>query len=201
MIECEDFLPNYLQRRLIGIFYNKEFPWLYWKNVSGFDINELNKINKIDPNIRENFGFQHLIYHEKLKKAYDKKMYDNLNIPEIIKDAIEKKFNIKVNNIYRIMLGLTTADGSYKDTEYYVPHVDNFSPHSTLIYNINSHNGGTRFFKEKFTDTESLYTTKKTLSHIGISKQGSAILFDGFTYHAGAQPTTGDKMIINVNFT
>ncbi len=196
MQECEDFLPFFYQKRLLGLLSSNTFPWLYYKNVSGLDKNEMNILSKNDPNVREGFGFQHLVFG--FNQEFDIKRYDNIDFLSLFSTAIDKKFDVKVNKILRIMIGLTTSESTYKSNEYFCPHVDRFNEHQTLIYNVNTHTGGTRIFAEKFNGNPNF--TKKTLIHTAISKQGSAILFDGLTYHAGAQPTINDKIIININF-
>jgi len=196
MKECENFLPLFYQKRLQGLFGSNIFPWLYYKNVSGLDAAEMASLCKEDSNIREGYGFQHLIYGENQK--YDKRLYENLNFIELFSKAIKSKFSVEVNQILRIMVGLTLPDITYKPTQYFCPHVDRVTTHQTVIYNINTHDAGTRIFKEKFDGKPNL--DKKTHIHTAISKQGSAILFDGLTYHAGAIPNMFDKLIININF-
>ncbi len=196
MQEVENFFHPFEQKRLLGLLSSNSFPWLYYKNVSGLDKNEMKFAYSKDTNIREGFGFQHLILGN--NHQFDKKNYDNIDFLSMFTKSIKTKFDIEVLDIQRIMIGLTTSESSYKTNEYFFPHVDRFTPHKTLIYNVNTHDGGTRLFRERFDGK--MTVDKKTHIHTAISKQGSAILFDGFTYHAGAQPTTADKIIINVNF-
>jgi hypothetical protein len=84
-----------------------------------------------------------------------------------------------------------------------LPHVDTTIPHETCIYYINSTDGDTVLFDQKYDPSLSKHDNdnKKKTEHSRITPmQGKAVLFDGLRYHASNPSKTDLRFVLNINY-
>jgi hypothetical protein len=84
-----------------------------------------------------------------------------------------------------------------------MPHTDRIVPHETCIYYINSTDGDTVLFDQKYDTSLSVDVNDSKKKNV-ITKispvQGRAALFDGLQYHAGNPSKTNLRFVLNINY-
>ena len=84
-----------------------------------------------------------------------------------------------------------------------MPHTDWTIPHETCIYYINSTDGDTVLFDQKYDVSLSIDDNdgkkKKVFTKIR-PLQGRAALFDGLQYHASNPSKTSLRFVLNINY-
>lgn len=189
-VQVENFLPNSYQKVLFDLVTQNSFPWYYHESISGID--------NLDQFSQDNlqYGFAHIAYSNDEAYEFSKTFY-----PMIF--FIEEKFNIPVEKLLRIRLGL-----NLRKTDKNVvhgPHVDYQVPHKTLLYYVNDSDGDTIFY-DKFFEINDMSKNSVDFSEMKIEKtvspkQNRAIVFDGLQYHSSSSPSKYVKRIaININF-
>ncbi len=167
----------------------EEIPWHLDEYLSGPNYKNINKQGfEYKPN---RFGF----YHFALDQQGNKTMFADKILP--LAYSLEQKTGIKINNIYRIRLALTTSD----DTEIlHGSHIDMEEPHKVLLYYVNDSDGDTVMYNEFYTKEHGGdidLTFKEKIS----PKKNRAVIFDGLRYHNSIKPIKQKhRFIININF-
>ena len=114
---------------------------------------------------------------------------------------------IDVEELIRIRIGcITITEKQYT----HGPHVDNFIPHKTGLLYLNSTNGPTILYNQKYDPDSNLdtseYFDKYVKSNLTIQdkvehKENRLLIFDGHTYHSSTTQTDVPRRIaINFNF-
>ena len=140
----------------------------------------------------KNTGFYKMIYglssDPEEDPVMDYEMYDLL-FP-MIKQAF-RKFEIDPQQLYRIKAGLFVRHQINSiDDLHHEPHVDDYSPHFTMLYYFMDSDGPTYIFDDH----------KNIIDKIE-PKMGRAVLMSGDTYHASSPPRESSKRIVlNINF-
>lgn len=158
-----------------------DFPW-YFIEDSAFNTKKIKK-----EEIGINYSWFHLIYCKN----------NNKNIPEINSSyynffylpvlTILDSFNLNIDKLYRLRLGLTTTIG--KDV-INKPHIDYDFPHKTILFYINDSDGDTVFYKN---DCKTIIKKIKPI-------ENTAVLFNGMTYHSSSKPNKYQRRIVlNIN--
>ena len=113
-----------------------------------------------------------------------------------ILNTFAKKHGIEVKEILRIKANILSK--TYKQNHIHPPHIDMTTPHMVLLYYVNDSDGDTIIFHQKHSsDQDPVLTVNKSIS----PKAGSAIMFDGLTYHSSSSPQyTEERIVININF-
>ena len=119
---------------------------------------------------------------------------DNFNIVsnvgmvfEIPMAIISDSFGLNRQNLIRERFGmyLPLANTSLHNN----PHVDMQEPHNVVLYYVNDSDGDTFFFDEN-----------KNIMERMTPKKGTAIMFDGKTFHASSNPSSKPRITLNLNF-
>jgi len=186
----DNFLDDLNFQKFKSFVESPEFPWFYVSHVSlppGADI--------LDPLAKETFGYNHMVYnHEDNNQSFVFK-----SMPMIL-TTIEEKFDVKIKKLLRIRMGMKHPKTGFTDVNYNLPHVDYFSPHSTLIYYINDSDGDTRIFDQEFKEDigePNAFTVK-----CRVTPKANRMLFlkNGLVYHTAANPILFDRRIVlNIN--
>ena len=140
----------------------------------------------------KNSGFYRMIYglsaDPEEDPVMDNELYDLL-LPMIEKAF--RKFEVNPEQLYRIKAGLFVKHQANSfDVLHHEPHVDDYSPHFTMLYYFMDSDGPTYIFDEN----------KNIIDKID-PKMGRAVLMSGDTYHASSPPRQSSKRIVlNVNF-
>jgi len=187
MIKIIDNLaPISLQEDILATLLDSDsFPWHYVNVVSGGVPDE--------HTVMLNYGFFHNAY---LSDQPDKQSkFFKVCLPLIY--FLEDKAGVSVKQLIRVRVGMQTIVDTSKNV-IHPPHVDYTSPHKTLIYYVNDSDGETILYKEKYSGEK---ITDFTIDQIVLPKKGSAVLFDGLTYHSSSSPTaTNTRLAITINF-
>lgn len=137
------------------------------------------------------YGF----YHFALDQLGNRTIFADKILPLVY--SLEEKAGIKVNDVYRIRLALTTS----MDSEVlHGSHIDMEHPHKVLLYYVNDSDGDTVMYNEFYTkenggDVD--LTFKEKIS----PKKNRAVIFDGLRYHNSIKPIQQKtRFIININF-
>ena len=113
----------------------------------------------------------------------------------------------KLDKLIRIRLGMITVTSK---TILHPPHVDFDFPHRTGLFYLNSTDGDTVIYNEKYNpsskydgyDYYKLIQDKLTVKQIITPKENSFTSFDGFHYHQSSTPTlVPRRIVINFNYT
>lgn len=113
-------------------------------------------------------------------------------------DSLEEKSNIKLKEIYRIRVALSTSIG--QEVQHY-PHVDLKHPHKVLLYYVNDSDGDTFIFNEKYSPEDEHSFPNLTVKQRVEPKRNKAIIFDGLTYHNSSKPVNNTaRYVINIDF-
>ena len=190
MITLENFLPSTYQNDLYELTKTNNFPWYWNPTVSGIDPSKYS----IDSN---QYGFSHVLYDKFMEKK-ENSVYIKYFMPMIY--FMEEKFNVKMNELIRIRLGLNTKVHPTENI-LHIPHTDFCFSHNTLLYYVNDSDGDTFLYNE-FYDLENEKEPKEfTLNQRSTPKMGKAILFNGLQYHSSSSPCKNlSRIAVNINF-
>lgn len=178
----DNFLDN-SYNKLINetIFDGVDFPFSYLENISG-----ANDVSVEGVTFNKNqSGFYHLVF-------WDGQQVGNL-LPLFLPmvRSIEDKFDVNINNLIRIRIGMNLNHG---ESGSHYPHTDMHTPHYTLLYYVDKSDGDTIFYKGSKDNLEVDFTNP----HV----QNQAVLFDGLTMHSSSSPVKNSKRTtVNINFS
>ena len=190
IVEIENLVPKSYSDEIKRQLMSWEFPWGYNTTVSYGDDRD-NKFIANDARIKDTDGFIHPMFYD------GKKISNYVDLVRPLIWFMEEKTGIVAKEIVRIRAVFVNKNQSFGDF-YNVPHVDGEQPHKTMIYYVNDADGDTVIFKERYNGI--LDFSKKTIERSVSPKTGKAVIFDGLRYHTGSVPTTGHRVLININF-
>lgn len=182
----DNFAPAALQADILAALSDRDnFQWNYTDVVSGDAPNEYNNLLY--------YGFSHNAYLS--QPVVEQSKFFKVFLPLIY--FIEERTGVTVNQLIRIRAGMQTIVDANKNIVH-PPHVDYKTPHKTLVYYANESDGETLFYKEKYTGEK---IEDFHVDQVVKPKMGSAVLFDGLTYHSSSSPTISNtRLAITVNF-
>ena len=167
---------------------NKNIVWHARESTSG--ISQYPKLKNNNITISEDEQYVHSAsFHEnKISEIHDFGV-DILN-------TFAKKHGIEVKKILRIKANILNKTN--KKDHIHPPHIDMNIPHMVLLYYVNDSDGNTIIFNEKYCYEE---ITTLTVDKVITPKAGSAIIFDGLTYHSSSSPkNTKERIVLNINY-
>ena len=187
-IIVDDFLPKFYYKSIMDSVDTSNISWYFLKESSGWETPPV--VDGI--NFTKNqTGFAHTIYNENDGGATSQ--FYPLFYP--IQNIISEVFNLSIERLIRIRLGLITNIGI---TGSHYPHVDMKFPHKTVLLYLNDSDGDTIFYNESFVDDSA---KSLSVSLTNTPKKNQAVLFDGLQYHSSSFPTLSDyRMTANINF-
>ena len=198
--ESEVFFPLLLQKQIIQTYLSPTFPWHYINNVTfPKDFDDQKKI-------RENYSkFHKFVDAEAFTLRLNLEESRNNDLINNIKYYTYKNFNVKINDLVRIQFAFIPANPLHENEVTLFPHIDNLSPHKTLLYYVLDNDADTIFFNKKHEVDKPInfkdYFENVDIMHRVQPKQGKAVLFDGFIFHAGNVSRKTKRITLNVNFT
>lgn len=191
MISIENFLPKSYQIDLYELTKTDEFPWYWNSTISGMNPLRYSGISSTQ------YGFSHVLY-DKPTGRYENSPYQKFFRPMVY--FIEEKFNVKVNELLRIRLGLNTKVDPTENI-LHVPHTDYFVPHKTVLYYVNDSDGDTFLYNEFYNPESKVEPKEFTLNQRSTPQMGKAIFFDGLQYHSSSSPCKNlSRIAVNINF-
>jgi hypothetical protein len=167
---------------------NKDILWHALKSTSG--IRQYPIIKDSNLTVSEDKQYSHAASFNNTK------MSDIHDLGSNILHAFAKKHGIKIKEILRIKANILNKTD--KQNHIHPPHVDMTKPHLVFLYYVNDSDGDTVFFNEKYSSEK---TPILTVNNSIAPKSGSAIVFDGLTYHASSSPINAEeRIVLNINF-
>ena len=146
-----------------------------------------------DKNYKSSGGFCHVVYNEGIPNSLS---YDSLINFKQISEEIADSFNVKIKQLLRIKLNLTTPVPNYNVNNFCMPHVDFQLPHHVFLYYINDSDGDTVFFDKSI----NLQSNDLKINHRITPEKGKCVLFDGSIYHTQSNPINSSiRMNINID--
>lgn len=120
---------------------------------------------------------------------------------KLFQQSIEKQINAKIE-IIRCMAIVVIPNPTFT-AQSMLPHVDWPIPHETCIYYVNSIDGDTIMFEQRYdvslSRPDNDNKKKSELTRIS-PMQGRAVLFDGLQYHASNPSKTNLRFVLNINY-
>jgi len=167
---------------------NKNIIWHTLENTSGI----LQYLKLKNKNITVSEDKQ----HSHAASFNNKKMSDIHEIGSNILNTFAKKHGIEIKEILRIKANILNKTD--KQNHIHPPHVDMNIPHMVLLYYVNDSDGDTVIFDQVYhSEKKPELTVNRTIS----PKAGSAIMFDGLTYHSSSSPKNAkERIVLNINF-
>ena len=189
MNRIENILSASVFKKIQMEVSSNSFPWYY-----------VSTAYRSNSNSMFDHSFSHLVLGNEGKISFISDMLETA-----ILSALDKT-NQTVNCIFRIRLGMTTANVPHVDH----PHVDHKFPHMTGLIYLNDSDGPTILYNE-FYDPESalepdmycktVLNNEVTIKEKNIPKENSMIWFNGLNYHSSSLPTTTSRRIVlNFNY-
>lgn len=188
----ENFLSPTSFSNLKNEIFKLEFPWYYIKSSAYYE-------SDVD---LEQSSFVHLVFHEENEFSYLS------NILKHVLYSVVDKNNEKLEKILRIRIGLIPYNGKQIT---HSPHVDYKIEHKTALFYLNTCDGDTILYKERYPINQPLeiddyYKTvlkeKLNIEHRITPKENSFVIFDGLQYHSSSTPKNYDKrVVVNFNYT
>jgi hypothetical protein len=185
----EDFIPVDYQNEILDIITTNDFPWFMNDNQSGYE-----RPNSIDNGTVPDYpyGFSHTMFWKDgpLKSPYYSLIEPLLNrVADFVQSDIA---------LLRVRAALLTNINMHGLCD---PHVDNLqTPHTTLLYYPMSSDSPTVFYKERY-DPNVEAPVDFHVADTVMPRKGSALMFDGWTFHSSSYPVNEPKRIVlNINF-
>jgi hypothetical protein len=186
----DDILTEKLQEDLKGILLSSQFSWHFIPDVTGGGSRDGRPAfqNQMVCDGKVNVGGKALSLLQQLIDNSLSRLYEELNV----------KANYELLRITTILqLPLANLGGSRRDAH----HIDFEKKHLNLLYYVFDADGDTVIYEnmyqpndKKFPAPNELKVKKKVTP-----KQGRVVIFDGYHWHTGTQPTKGLRCIININ--
>lgn len=190
----DNFFSKSYQEQLYNFLTGKNTIWYFQDNISYPNKIQGKNIVAEDDMVENTSALAFYLkrYGSNVVGIQHKEILDDFMI------SIEKHYKIKVSQIIKCR-AVYMSPYNKKENTYNQPHIDFYEPHKTLIYYVNDSDGDTYFFEEISSDGEQDFS-KKTVYKTMSPKQGRSVLFDGYRYHTGTNPTKNSRILINVNF-
>ncbi len=189
--QFDNFFHKIQYKSIVKLLESPKLEWKFMRHPS-LGSEQFKKYYENSSIVRDSPTFAHFFYRYELpQRVYEFDIYN------LFYNKLKSIYSSEIK-IYRIRANLTLPCPDYQHS-YNPPHVDwEEYKHKTLIYYINTTDGNTVLFDEKFPEYSENNVTKiyKVIPPI----ENKAIIFDGFRYHAGSPSLTEIRMLINVNF-
>lgn len=200
----ENFVPLPYQQELYDLCL--ELPYHFDISI-GYDTSNKNEYTFLNNNFTDNPGFGHAF-------VTDGRITSEFwPVVKPLLHFFTLKTNIFVKEVFRVRTRLTIQTPNHDLSKYNVPHVDLLSgkQYYTLVYYVHDSDGDTVIFDKMYDSATQNYEdySDKPLSIDSTTsvlfrsqpKQGSALFFNGFYYHAGNSPVNyKHRTIINFDF-
>jgi hypothetical protein len=197
-IVIDNLLHIINQRKIANIFQSPDIEWTLLMFPSYKDSLAHIKFEQSAKQTADSPALFHTLY---VRNITDDISAQGKYVIEVFQQAIEKNINAKIE-IIRCMIAMIVPNPNFT-AQSMLPHVDWSFPHETCIYYINSTDGDTVLFDQKYDTSipknDNHSKEKNQLTSI-TPVQGKAVLFDGLQYHASNPSKTDLRFVLNVNY-
>jgi hypothetical protein len=184
MVEIFDnLLTNEETNHIESFLRDPKFPWFLSIGHNHFTTDLETITNNSNKFSTESVLLGHTFYLDMQRNS------DNHLVSDFILNRFLDRTSISFKSLLRSKanLQLVTKENNLL---YTTPHVDNYSPHTVLIYYVNDCDGDTFIFDD--------HKTGSILKQVS-PKKGRFLMFDGKYYHAAGLPKSSNFRL-NVNF-
>ena len=195
----DNFLHIINQRKIANIFQSSEIKWnLKLFPSYGYSLEHLDFDQQDNQIWKDSPALVHALYvKDTVVDTSEQEKY----VINLFQQAIEKHIDAKIE-IIRCKVNLVIPNPNFT-AQCTMPHIDWSIPHETCIYYINSTDGDTVLFDQKYDTSLSVDVNDSKKKNV-ITKispvQGRAALFDGLQYHAGNPSKTNLRFVLNINY-
>ena len=188
----DDIIPVEQQEKIKGELMGNNFPWFFVPDITGghsrdehpgFSRNFL-RAGELNPNTTEaHVEMLGILIDASMKKIKEK-------------TGVKGDYSVFSSRTF-LQLPLSTVKGG----EYDAHHVDLFDEHFALLYYVCDADGDTVIFDQMYSKENpdppklSELTEKTRVT----PKQGRMVIFDGFYWHTGTQPSNNVRCVINTD--
>ena len=198
-IIVDNFLHIVNQRKIANIFQSSGLTWNLYMRPDYGDLSDHFVFDKQDGQLWKDSPA--LLYHLYVKDTKTDISEQEKYVINLFQQAIEKHIDAKIE-IIRCKVNLVMPNPNFT-AQCTMPHTDWSIPHETCIYYINSTDGDTVLFDQKYDTSLSMGANaikkKNVITKIS-PVQGRAALFDGLQYHAGNPSKTNLRFVLNINY-
>jgi hypothetical protein len=192
----ENILPQNLHQALLNLVQGKTFFWYYQPNIAY--AKDADKPN--DPLAIPSFGLTHNVWDVELGQVSEVLQYMGP-----IVEQFQEISKIKINNFIRIKINLLVPIPENSSNKYNGAHIDQYTPHKSLIYYLNDCDGDTFIFNETYNPADQTtwppLNTPTVKERITPRANSLYYLEDGFAYHSSSNPISSERRFtINFNF-
>jgi hypothetical protein len=192
----ENILPQNLHQELLNLVQSKTFFWYYQPNIAY--AKDADKPN--DPFTIPSFGLTHNVWDVELGQVSEVLQYMGP-----IVEQFQEISKIKINNFIRIKINLLVPIPENSPNKYNGAHIDQYTPHRSLIYYLNDCDGDTFIFNETYSPADQTtwppLNTPTVKERITPRANSLYYLEDGFAYHSSSNPIVSERRFtINFNF-
>lgn len=186
----DNSIPKKIFSNLQNIIFSDGFPWFY----SGTTLGQ----TTLDENIFDFSFFHNAYYHDSGYSFIGEKL-------EIVLSSFLSSIDEQYDKFLRIRIGLIPCT---ENTIVHLPHIDFSFPHKTGLLYLNTTDGDTIVYDEKYdlknnkTEFDQYVRSKKNKILQCISPEENRIaIFDGLHYHSSSSPTRCNKRaVITFNY-
>lgn len=182
----DNFLPQFYLQSIKDEVLNTNFPWYYRDSAAGTARENSDSVTLAN----HQYGFHHTPFNHEYGWSNNGMLF------RPIIGAIEERFDIRVDTLIRIRLGMLTNIG--QDASHY-PHVDYNYPHKTVLLYLDNSDGDTVFYNEMYDAEDDDQKLTVNMRHAPVENR--AVMFEGLQYHSSSAPITNSRRItMNINF-
>jgi hypothetical protein len=198
-VVIDNFLHIINQRKIANIFQSSEIKWnLKLFPSYGYRLEHLDFDQQDNQTWEDSPALVHALYvKDQVTDPSEQEKY----VINLFQQAIEKHIDAKIE-IIRCIVSIVTPNPNFT-AQCMMPHTDWIVSHETCIYYINSTDGDTVLFDQKYDTSLSVDVNdikkKNVITKIS-PVQGRAALFDGLQYHAGNPSKTNLRFVLNINY-
>lgn len=192
--ETDNFFPIILQKEIMKKYIYGNNKWIYTANATYKD-DEIGTY--MSTQWAKNYSYKDT---EIFALTLDPNEKINEKLVNNIKFFTAKKFNEKINEIFRLQFIYTPPDPKYPKNTSCFPHVDSYEPHKTILYYLVDSDAETIFFDQTFKSKSEIDFSNNKILYKVRPKQGKAVLFDGLNFHAGSVSRLSKRILLNINF-
>lgn len=178
------------------VFLSNSNPWYFHKSKEYYQSDmDQKEITVKNDNYSSSIYFTNVFFLNVDGFPYIDNNKSMKDLSEKILNKFIKKNNIDLYKIVRMRSNINTTDTKNNGTP---PHVDQIDPHFVFLYYINSSDGDTVIYNEKYNGNN----INKLEEKIRITpSSGTGVVFDGLLYHSITPPTKNlYRSVINIDF-